>query len=47
VYVERELCDRVHHAAEFEVEKGMFYPTGKLPLPVKGMLVDYKWSVKE
>lgn len=47
VYSERELCDKIQHAIEFEVEKGMFYPTGRLPLPVKGLLVDYKWSLEE
>lgn len=47
VYCKNVLCDRVKHAVEFEVEKGKFYDTGRLPLPAKGMLVDYSWTINE
>lgn len=46
LWSEYQQMDGVLHAIEFEVEKGMFYPTGRLPLASKGMLVDYQWSVE-
>jgi len=47
IFCKNVLSDRVQHATEFEVEKGKFYPTGRLPLPAKGMLVDNHWTVNE
>lgn len=47
VYVRNELSDEVNRAITFEVEQGLFYGTGKLPPPAKGMLVEYDWEVKD
>jgi lipopolysaccharide transport system ATP-binding protein len=45
LFVENKLSDYVPFATRFTVEKGMFYDTGKLPSPTKGMLLDYHWKV--
>ena len=47
VFSKNVLCDHVKHATEFEVEKGKYYPTGRLPMPSKGILVDYTWAINE
>jgi len=44
VFVVNQLADEVLHTATLEVEQGLFYPTGKLPPPNNGFLVDYTWS---
>ncbi len=45
VFVDNKLSDYVPFAMQAKVEKGIFYNTGKLPLPSKGLLVDYSWDV--
>ncbi len=40
-----DLSDHLQHAVTFIVEKGWFYPTGMLPNPVKGVLIEYDWKV--
>ena len=47
VYVRNEVSDEVVNAATIEVEQGMFYSTGKLPMPSKGMLVEYDWRINQ
>jgi lipopolysaccharide transport system ATP-binding protein len=44
VYVQNELSDEVVNAGAIEVEKGMFYTTGKLPPPTRGVLIEYSWK---
>lgn len=44
VYVQNELSDEVINAGAIEVEQGMFYATGRLPPPNRGVLVDYTWK---
>ena len=44
IYVSNELSDEVLNAVDIEVEPGMFYGTGKLPPPHKGILVEYSWK---
>lgn len=46
-YARNELSDEVTNAATIEVEQGLFYSTGKLPKPAKGMLVEYDWRINE
>ena len=47
VFIGKDLADHVPAASQISVEKGIFYPTGRLPKPSKGILVDYHWSVKQ
>lgn len=44
IYVSNELSDEVLNAIDIEVEPGLFYGTGKLPPPHKGLLVEYSWK---
>lgn len=44
IYVSNELSDEVLNAFDFEVAPGLFYGTGKLPPPHKGLLVEYSWT---
>jgi len=37
------LADQVDRAMVFDVEPGLFYPSGKLPVSSKGFLADYAW----
>lgn len=39
-----KVTDQLSRVAEFTVEKGWFFPTGMLPHPAKGMLVDHEWK---
>lgn len=43
VFVQNQLSDEVLNAQTIEVDKGLFYPTGKLP--ATGVLVDYSWAI--
>jgi lipopolysaccharide transport system ATP-binding protein len=47
VFTEKQLSDQIHHVAEMDIEKGMFYATGRLPLPSKGVLIPYQWRIAE
>lgn len=44
IFVSNELSDEVLNAIDIEVEPGLFYGTGKLPPPHKGLLVEYSWK---
>lgn len=44
IYVTNVLADEVLNVASIEVGPGLFYKTGKLPPPNKGILVDYSWT---
>lgn len=44
IYVSNQLSDEVLNATDFEVAPGLFYGTGKLPPPHKGLLVEYSWK---
>jgi lipopolysaccharide transport system ATP-binding protein len=44
IYVSNQLSDEVLNATDFEVAPGLFYGTGKLPPPHKGILVEYSWK---
>ena len=44
VFVQNELSDEVINASSIEVEQGIFYTTGKLPPPNRGVLVEYSWN---
>ncbi len=44
IYVSNELSDEVFNAIDIEIEPGLFYGTGKLPPPHKGLLVEYSWK---
>lgn len=42
--VNKEVVDEVEFAGEFDVEKGDFFKTGKIPAIKGGLLVDHKWE---
>ncbi len=44
IYVSNQLSDEVLNAIDVEVAPGLFYGTGKLPPPHKGLLVEYNWK---
>lgn len=44
IYVSNESSDEVLNVLDIEVEPGLFYGTGKLPPPNKGLLVEYIWK---
>ncbi len=44
IYVSNELSDEILNAIDLEVAPGLFYGTGKLPPPHKGVLVEYSWK---
>jgi len=46
IYVQNQLSDEVANALPIEVVPGMFYQTGRLPPPNKGVLIDYSWNEK-
>jgi lipopolysaccharide transport system ATP-binding protein len=41
------LADQLSGAFTFEVEPGLFYPTGRLPETREGLLVDYTWAAAQ
>lgn len=46
VMVDGRRSDYLEHAAEFHVEDGHFFPTGKTPREKEGILVDQRWRVE-
>lgn len=41
----KEILDEVNECFTFNVEKGDFYQTGKIPSVRQGVLFDHKWSI--
>jgi lipopolysaccharide transport system ATP-binding protein len=44
IYANNILADEIMKIMEIDVEPGLYYETGKLPPPNKGLLVDYHWE---